>query len=279
MNRELISSILGVPAEPWPPDHYALIGLEPAQVTAAIVEQRVQQLSSRLRAYQLAEPELVTDALNRLAQALNCLTDPAARRMYDLSRVGTIALAPMPPTAPPISRLPVLESGSVKDARTSARRGLYRRLSVLRRLRRSWQELGRWLGESGARPRELLDYVNLIRAARSVRTAWANDPSPPVGVANAPGKYVIALIQGAPMLRRLKRLKVTELEQLSADWANGLSAIDREALQTRALLRHRRPVSRRLRRVGHSFAGNGIDVALCTVGMLALAVAIWRGWN
>ena len=33
----------------------------------------------RLRRYQLAHPDAVTDAMNRLAQALVCLTDPAAK--------------------------------------------------------------------------------------------------------------------------------------------------------------------------------------------------------
>src|SRR5262245_14666698 len=97
MSRELICAVLGVPVEPWPPDHYTLIGLSAEEVDAARVEQRVQELSARLRTYQLAHPDEVTDALNRLAQALNCLTNPAARRIYDLNFVGTIALAPVTP--------------------------------------------------------------------------------------------------------------------------------------------------------------------------------------
>jgi hypothetical protein len=279
MNRELICSILEVPTEPWPPDHYALIGLEPAQVTPVAVEQRVQELSARLRAYQLTEPELVTDALNRLAQALNCLTDPTARRIYDLARVGTIALAPIAPTPPPVSRPAIAEIESAGDAQLSARRRLYRRLCAVRRLRWSWLELGRWFDASGARPRELLDQVDLIRAARSVRTAWASDPLPSVGIVNSPGGYVIALIRDASLLRRLQRLKLSDLEKLSADWTDGLSAIDREITSTRARLRRRGPIARRFRRAGYFLGGNGIDITLCTLGLLALGIAIWRGWN
>ena len=279
MSRELICSILGVPTEPWPPDHYALIGLDPAQITPAAAEQRVQELSARLRAYQLTEPELVTDALNRLAQALNCLTDPRARRIYDLSRVGTIALVPIAPTPPPVSRPAVAEIESADDAQLSARRRLYRRLCTFRRLRQFWLELGRWFGTSGARPRELLDQVDLIRAARSVRIAWASDPLPPVGVVNSPGGYVIALIRDASLLRRLQRLKLSELEKLSADWTDGLSAINREITSTRARLRRRGPIARRFRRASYFLVNNGIDIVLCTLGLLTLGIAIWRGWN
>jgi hypothetical protein len=275
----LICCILGVPTEPWPPDHYALIGLEPAQVTPAAVEQRVQELSARLRAYQLTEPELVTDALNRLAQALNCLTDPTTRRIYDLSRVGTIALAPIAPTPPPVSRPAIADIESAGHARLSARRRLYRRLCAVRRLRRSWLDLGRWLGTSGARPRELLDQVDLIQAARSVRLAWASNPLPPVGIVNSPGGYVIALVRDASLLRRLQRLKLSELEKLSADWTDGLSAINREITSTRARLRRRGPIARQLRRATYFLIGNGIDIALCTLGLLALGIAIWRGWD
>jgi hypothetical protein len=37
----------------------------------------------RLRPHQLLHPELVTEGMNRLAQALICLTDPVARAVYD----------------------------------------------------------------------------------------------------------------------------------------------------------------------------------------------------
>src|SRR5262245_12031578 len=37
----------------------------------------------RLRAHQLLHPDAVTEGMNRLAQALVCLTDPVARAAYD----------------------------------------------------------------------------------------------------------------------------------------------------------------------------------------------------
>ena len=37
----------------------------------------------KVRRYQLNHPELATEVMNRLAQALVCLTDPAAKQAYD----------------------------------------------------------------------------------------------------------------------------------------------------------------------------------------------------
>ena len=93
MSTERIRAALGVSA--WPPDHYAILGLAPGPVDPAEVERRAIERTERLRAYQLAEPDAATDALNRVAQALVCLTDAAARRTYDQS------LRPPAPPAPP----------------------------------------------------------------------------------------------------------------------------------------------------------------------------------
>src|SRR5204863_6022003 len=83
MSTELICSALGVRPDQWPPDLYALLGLPPGEVDLAAVEGRVLDRMERLRRYQLAHPDAVTDAMNRLAQALVCLTDPAAKAAYD----------------------------------------------------------------------------------------------------------------------------------------------------------------------------------------------------
>src|SRR5580704_11862745 len=97
MSTELICAALGLPADRWPPDHYALLGLPVGVVDPAAVEERVLDRMERLRRYQLAHPDAVTDAMNRLAQALVCLTDPAAKAAYDASlRPGS------PPAAPAV---------------------------------------------------------------------------------------------------------------------------------------------------------------------------------
>src|SRR5437899_5445108 len=80
---ELICSCLGLPANRWPPDHYTLLALEPRETDTRQIEQRVQERTEKLRRYQLTHADQVTDGMNRLAQALVCLTDPVAKQAYD----------------------------------------------------------------------------------------------------------------------------------------------------------------------------------------------------
>src|SRR5690348_5149929 len=81
--HELICSCLQLPADRWPPDHYTLLGLETGHTDIKQIEQRVQERMEKLRHYQLTHADQVTDGMNRLAQALVCLTDPAAKKAYD----------------------------------------------------------------------------------------------------------------------------------------------------------------------------------------------------
>jgi hypothetical protein len=83
MDRDLIRSWLQLPPGDWPPDHYTLLGLTPGETGLARIEQQVHERMQRLRSYQLTHPELATEAMNRLAQALVCLTDPKAKKAYD----------------------------------------------------------------------------------------------------------------------------------------------------------------------------------------------------
>lgn len=88
MSHELITSWLGLPPGGWPPDHYTLLGLPKAEPDVERIEQRVHERLARLRQYQLNHPDQVTEAMNRLAQAFTCLTDPEAKRAYDAGLVG-----------------------------------------------------------------------------------------------------------------------------------------------------------------------------------------------
>jgi hypothetical protein len=107
MSHELICTWLGLAPGDWPPDHYRLLGLEPGEADAERIEQRVHERLDAVRRYQLLHPELVTEAMNRLAQAYVCLTDPEARRAYDSVRLGRptgngTQPKPAPPAPPPV---------------------------------------------------------------------------------------------------------------------------------------------------------------------------------
>src|SRR5262245_31151164 len=101
MSHHLICTWLGLPADSWPPDHYRLLGLEPGETDTALIEQRVHQRLDAVRRYQMMHPEQATEAMNRLAQAFVCLTEPAAKRAYDQALPGA-----RPPIVPPLPPVP-----------------------------------------------------------------------------------------------------------------------------------------------------------------------------
>ena len=96
MSHELICSWLGLPPDCWPPDHYRLLGLPPGENDLALIEQRVHQRLDAVRRYQARHPEQATEAMNRLAQAFVCLTEPAAKKTYDQELLGVAAAPPVP---------------------------------------------------------------------------------------------------------------------------------------------------------------------------------------
>jgi hypothetical protein len=106
MSHELICTWLGLaPEGGWPPDHYRLLGLERGEADVARIEEHVHQRLDTVRHYQMMHPEEATEAMNRLAQAFVCLTDPAAKRAYDTEVLGLPAppepvAAPEPPPEP-----------------------------------------------------------------------------------------------------------------------------------------------------------------------------------
>lgn len=83
MDYALICTWLGLPPDAWPPDHYTLLGLPLGERDVTLIEQHVHDRLTRLRPYQLNHPDQVTEAMNRLAQAFTCLTDPEAKEAYD----------------------------------------------------------------------------------------------------------------------------------------------------------------------------------------------------
>lgn len=100
MEHDKICAWLGLANGAWPPNHYCLLGLKPGEGNVALIEQHVHERLAKLRAYQLSHPEQATEAMNRLAQAFMCLSDPEAKKAYD-ARHGMQASAAN--TVPPKS--------------------------------------------------------------------------------------------------------------------------------------------------------------------------------
>lgn len=80
MNTDLLRTWLSLPPGPWPPDDRTLLGLKAGVASILDVEQQALAQMEKLRPHQLVQPELVTEGMNRLAQALIALTEEASRR-------------------------------------------------------------------------------------------------------------------------------------------------------------------------------------------------------
>jgi hypothetical protein len=307
MSVELICSVLGLPPGRWPPDHYTLLGLEPGPIDPARVEERVLERMERLRPYQLAHPDTVTDAMNRLARALVHLTEPDTRKRPSEAGYPDAVLQPLPTPAP----LPALveeEPGasyglvpeepavdvsvagpalevrprrpSIRPRGDDARRQLYRRLATARRLRIAWQAAGRTLADAVRPLRQPVEAVELVVALWEIRRLADGDPSaaPPVGHTGQAGAIVGALARQANILHTFRHLLPDQRVTLAADWRAGADRID-ETL--RALQEHlRRPprqrLGRALRRAGWFLVTDRLDLTLFVLGLAALGIALYR---
>lgn len=109
-DASVICSWLGIPPDQWPPDHYALLGLEAGAADVERIEQHVHQRLEHVRHYQLTHPEAATEAMNRLAQAFICLTDTQAKHAYDHLLLGEPV-----EEAPPSPPEPVLQNGLAEE--------------------------------------------------------------------------------------------------------------------------------------------------------------------
>lgn len=101
MTHDKLRGWLKLPDGPWPPDHYALIGLPVGAGNPQEIEGRVLERLELLRRYQLPHPDEATEGMNLLARALDTLTDPDTRRTYDRS-LGLKPVTKVEP-APPIA--------------------------------------------------------------------------------------------------------------------------------------------------------------------------------
>jgi hypothetical protein len=112
MDHDLICTWLGLPPGTWPPDHYRLLGLQAGEENAEVIERHVHQRLDTVRCYQITHADLATEAMNRLAQAFVCLTDPSSKKTYD-AQLGIVAPAAQPSTgetpasAPPPQANPI----------------------------------------------------------------------------------------------------------------------------------------------------------------------------
>jgi hypothetical protein len=105
MNTALLLQWLGLPPGPWPPDDRTLLGLPPGKIDPTAAELRALALMEKLRPHQLVNPDLVTEGMNRLAQALIAATAAPAAPFFP-----EVSLEPDPPPKPARQK-PTTEAG------------------------------------------------------------------------------------------------------------------------------------------------------------------------
>lgn len=115
MNRQILCSWLGLPEQNWPPDHFALLGVDPSLSDSAQIEQKVHERLAKLRGYQLSHPEEATEGMNRLAQAYITVTEELARRTQPNQSAPTATLP-----APAVEPATVIDEGTELDWKAAA---------------------------------------------------------------------------------------------------------------------------------------------------------------
>src|SRR3982751_5407080 len=97
MTLDKLRGWLNLPDGPWPPDHYALIGLPRGVGSPQEIEARVLERLELLRRYQLPHPDEATEGVDPLPRALDPPPAPHAGREYDKS----LGLKPTTKVEPP----------------------------------------------------------------------------------------------------------------------------------------------------------------------------------
>ncbi|MBN9521038.1 hypothetical protein J0H58_21385 [bacterium] len=233
MDLALLRSWLDLPENAgWPPAPHTLLGLPPGPADPADAEARALDRMDRLRPHQLVHPELVTEGMTRLAQALIAFTEaPPPPPTYEL-----VEDAPPPRPVTPPFEVVELPPGLVElppaDERPHppaepGRRWVYRRLAAVRRAGRGWDAVGLILGDPDDPADTPSRVMLLLEAVRELRPLL-----PPVqgvmGGVGGPGGVAAAVVRHPLVLDTFRRLLPDQRVALAADWRRGRDALRRE---------------------------------------------------
>ncbi len=270
MDTTLLLTWLGLPPGPWPPDDRALLGLPPGGgVDLAEAEQNALERMERLRPHQLVHPELVTEGMNRLAQALFAvatppaepipvLVPPPAPQVLEAELVTVAGAEPvargisLPPTVATITQPvvldfdPVLLNEIAPPAGSGAfgnRRKAYRELAFLRRLRRVWDRLGPFAGVPSD-PIRTPEAVYIVRTAgRELHDLLVSFPGAATVISGDGAAVAAVFVQPHPAVV-MRDLLPGQRANLAADWAAGRRVIEVGYLALRRSLRNSLPRNR-----------------------------------
>jgi hypothetical protein len=257
MDTNLLRSWLGLPPGPWPPGERDLLGLPPGgAVDPAAAERCAMDRMGRLRAQQLVHPDLVTEGMNRLAQALIAVTSAApapapapvppapVAEALDLTPAATtatvapapvleaeavleaepVALAPTPLAPPPVEApryLPAPPPEPLPEVWVGPtpddRRDAYRELAALRAMRRAWEKLRPFLADLSARLATAGDVFAFLEAVHELRTALAH-PGLPRGYPEDVAPRAAVIVRQPLTLAVFRSLTAPQRVALAREW-------------------------------------------------------------
>jgi hypothetical protein len=302
MDHQLLCAWLGLPAGSWPPNHFVLLGLEPGADDAVAIEASVQERMIILRRYQLTHPELATEAMNRLAQAMICLTDEAARKSYleeyrqqlpngapDLAavsggsladpaseEVASMAAPPSPQPSEPVEQAAPLPTPAIPvelDA-VHTRRDLYFRIARTRQIQQLWARVGVHLDNPRHRLTRPAQAAHLIQHMQVLPRLIQSFPSR-LGQAGQPGYLVLALARQQLIVPTLQTLLPSQRLALARDWEAGKQYLMEQysLLRSQSRTLRRRSPWNHLVRLTRSVLNNHPGLVVLSLSLLALNVA------
>ncbi len=302
---------LGLPAGAWPPDDRALLGLPPGPPDAALAETRALERMELLRPHQLLHPELVTEGMNRLAQALIALSAPPvppaeigfvpvvletrpipeaeaevleaelveAESPRPRRRAPAMPPAPLPTKPPETEPIPLpLEAAPVGTAHVPKdRRAGYRELVALRRWLTAWDRL-RTLAGMPSEEFRTAAAVYRLRIASEELSVHRNRSPFVENLLGDTGRNVLAVFGHPQPATLLRELIPGQRQTLAADWARGRAQLAGCYLALRQALKISRPRKRLGRFFGkvREFLRTNPEWILAVLTLALLAVGWWR---
>lgn len=282
MDRSLLLQWLELPPGTWPPEPYTLLGLSETSTDARQAEARTLSLMNKLRSHQLKHPELVTEGMNRLAEALLHVSSHQARPVE--ARHEPIAIVPEKPTLAkpkpieasprsdqPIEPLPTFKFPPIKS---DDRRRCFHDLAQLRRLRENLKRLTPTIGNVHNRlssPGDIYQYL----AGMEHLDSSLMDYKPSNWSVGKLMPTITLLCRQAHRLSIMRGLGIEQRQRLSEEWVRATGALNDYYAESRAELIATRKKSP-TRRQSHIVFNRLYDweTILCLTGLLILAIVI-----
>lgn len=273
MDTTRLAAWLNLPPGPWPPDARTLLALGSGPVSAADAERAAMVRMALLRPHQLVDPELVTEGMNRLAQAMLAVAAAPAPISIPIARppaepvVALTAVAPDPVAVPP---MPV-------GVGRAGRRLAYRELAGLRAVAAAWEALKPVAADPGEPFATPSAVCTLLEAAGRFRDALAH-PGVDRAELTRLAPRLVAVFGHPQALAVARCLTRPQRQAVAREWAVGRRHLAAWRAAVRNTMRASRPggtigpIAGRLARI---VAANP-EWVLVLVGALGFAVAAGR---